>query len=118
MSNENTDTFNSSKGHPDKGGPKVVSTSCALGSLTLGTFVFAFLVLAAYGYYLIYNLTYDVHSISNDVREMTAAQVQLTKAAQKNMSIYSDNMLKQTQHMEGQNQLIEKLTQVIDSKNQ
>ncbi|RKZ95009.1 MAG: hypothetical protein DRQ43_06030, partial [Gammaproteobacteria bacterium] len=37
--------------------------------LIVYTALFAFIVLAAYGYYLIFNLTHDVHSLSNDVRQ-------------------------------------------------
>ena len=60
--------------------------------LIVYTALFAFIVLAAYGYYLIFNLTHDVHSLSNDVRQMTRSVNQMSVSVQKNMTIISENI--------------------------
>ena len=60
--------------------------------LIVYTALFAFIVLAAYGYYLIFNLTHDVHSLSNDVRQMTRSVSQMTLSVNSNMEIISANM--------------------------
>ncbi len=72
--------------------------------LIVYTALFAFIVLAAYGYYLIFNLTHDVHSLSNDVRQMTRSVNQMSVSVQKNMTIISENitsMQKSTHVMAG-----------------
>ena len=61
--------------------------------LIVYTALFAFIVLAAYGYYLIFNLTHDVHSLSNDVRQMTRSVSQMTLSVNSNMEIISSNMV-------------------------
>ena len=61
--------------------------------LIVYTALFAFIVLAAYGYYLIFNLTHDVHSLSNDVRQMTRSVNQMALSVQKNMAIISENIV-------------------------
>ena len=61
--------------------------------LIVYTALFAFIVLAAYGYYLIFNLTHDVHSLSNDVRQMTRSVSQMTLSVNSNMEIISANMM-------------------------
>ncbi|MCU7938663.1 MAG: hypothetical protein KZQ64_13925 [gamma proteobacterium symbiont of Bathyaustriella thionipta] len=60
--------------------------------LIVYTALFAFIVLAAYGYYLIFNLTHDVHSLSNDVRQMTRSVNQMSLSVNTNMEIISNNM--------------------------
>ncbi len=62
--------------------------------LIVYTALFAFIVLAAYGYYLIFNLTHDVHSLSNDVRQMTRSVNQMSMSVNTNMEIISDNIIK------------------------
>ncbi len=72
--------------------------------LIVYTALFAFIVLAAYGYYLIFNLTHDVHSLSNDVRQMTRSVNQMSVSVQRNMAIISENitsMQKSTHVMAG-----------------
>lgn len=61
--------------------------------LIVYTALFAFIVLAAYGYYLIFNLTHDVHSLSNDVRQMTRSVSRMTLSVNSNMDIISANMV-------------------------
>jgi len=61
--------------------------------LIVYTALFAFIVLAAYGYYLIFNLTHDVHSLSNDVRQMTKSVNQMTQSVNVNMELISANMI-------------------------
>lgn len=60
--------------------------------LIVYTALFAFIVLAAYGYYLIFNLTHDVHSLSDDVRQMTRSVSQMTVSVNSNMEIIASNM--------------------------
>ncbi len=60
--------------------------------LLVYTALFAFIVLAAYGYYLIFNLTHDVHSLSNDVTAMTRSVNKMTLSVEENMSIIAKNM--------------------------
>lgn len=60
--------------------------------LIVYTALFAFIVLAAYGYYLIFNLTHDVHSLSNDVRQMARSVNQMTMSVTTNMEIISSNI--------------------------
>ncbi|MCW8931636.1 MAG: hypothetical protein OQL19_15565 [Gammaproteobacteria bacterium] len=61
--------------------------------LIVYTALFAFIVLAAYGYYLIFNLTHDVHSLSNDVRQMTRSVNQMAMSVNTNMEIISTNII-------------------------
>ena len=61
--------------------------------LIVYTALFAFIVLAAYGYYLIFNLTHDVHSLSNDVRQMTRSVNQMAMSVNTNMDIISSNIM-------------------------
>jgi len=56
--------------------------------------LFAFIVLAAYGYYLIFNLTHDVHSMSNDVRQMTQSVTAMSRSVTVNMDIIATNIEK------------------------
>jgi len=67
--------------------------------LIVYTALFAFIVLAAYGYYLIFNLTHDVHSLSNDVRQMTRAVNQMSLSVNTNMEIISQNMVQMQKNM-------------------
>lgn len=62
--------------------------------LIVYTALFAFIVLAAYGYYLIFNLTHDVHSLSNDVRQMTRSVNQMSMSVTTNMEIISSSIMK------------------------
>ncbi len=62
--------------------------------LIVYTALFAFIVLAAYGYYLIFNLTHDVHSLSNDVRQMTQSVNKMSQSVNSNMIIISDNIIR------------------------
>ncbi len=62
--------------------------------LIVYTALFAFIVLAAYGYYLIFNLTHDVHSLSNDVRQMTRSVNQMSMSVTTNMEVISTNIIK------------------------
>jgi len=68
--------------------------------LIVYTALFAFIVLAAYGYYLIFNLTHDVHSLSNDVRQMTRAVNQMSASVNINMEIISKNMIQMQNNMD------------------
>ncbi len=62
--------------------------------LIVYTALFAFIVLAAYGYYLIFNLTHDVHSLSNDVRQMTRSVNKMAMSVDTNMEIISVNIVR------------------------
>ena len=61
--------------------------------LIVYTALFAFIVLAAYGYYLIFNLTHDVHSLSNDVRQMARSVNQMSLSVTTNMEVISANVV-------------------------
>lgn len=61
--------------------------------LIVYTALFAFIVLAAYGYYLIFNLTHDVHSLSNDVQHMTRSVNKMSLSVTTNMELISKNMM-------------------------
>ena len=61
--------------------------------LIVYTALFAFIVLAAYGYYLIFNLTHDVHSLSNDVRQMTRSVNQMAMSVNTNMDIIAGSIV-------------------------
>ena len=56
--------------------------------------LFAFIVLAAYGYYLIFNLTHDVHSMANDVRQMSQSVTAMSRSVIVNMDVISENIEK------------------------
>ena len=79
------DTFNERKRDADVKGQRL--------QLIVYTALFAFIVLAAYGYYLIFNLTHDVHSLSNDVTAMTRSVNKMTLSVEENMSIVAKNMV-------------------------
>ena len=68
--------------------------------LIVYTALFAFIVLAAYGYYLIFNLTHDVHSLSNDVRQMSRSVNKMSMSVTLNMEIISNSIV-QMQHSTG-----------------
>ncbi|MFK5893945.1 MAG: hypothetical protein QM504_12055 [Pseudomonadota bacterium] len=54
--------------------------------------LFAFIVLAAYGYFLIYNLTHDVHSMSRQMNQMSITFQRMTSSVESNMDIISFNI--------------------------
>lgn len=56
--------------------------------------LFAFIILAAYGYYLIFNLTHDVHSMSDDVRKMSQSVTGMSHSVIVNMDIISKAIVK------------------------
>ncbi len=58
--------------------------------------LFAFIVLAAYGYFLIYNLTHDVHSMSRQMNQMTITFQRMTSSVESNMDIISLNIQSMT----------------------
>lgn len=61
--------------------------------LIVYTALFAFIVLAAYGYYLIFNLTHDVHSLSNDVTAMTRSVNKMSLSVEQNMDIIAKSIV-------------------------
>lgn len=81
-----SDTLNERKKGSDVKGQRL--------QLIVYTALFAFIVLAAYGYYLIFNLTHDVHSLSNDVRQMARSVNQMTLSVTSNMEIISTNIVR------------------------
>ncbi|MFK5986414.1 MAG: hypothetical protein QM479_13460 [Pseudomonadota bacterium] len=58
--------------------------------------LFAFIVLAAYGYFLIYNLTHDVHDMSRQMKQMTITFQRMTSSVESNMDIISLNIQSMT----------------------
>lgn len=74
MSNENESTVHG----------RVDGTSKNFRLMVYGA-MFAFVVLALYGYFLIYNLTRDVHSLATDVSRMT-------NAVETNMNLMSTHL--------------------------
>ena len=61
--------------------------------------LFAFILLAAYGFYLIYNLTSDVSSVARDMESIA-----------KNMSSVSQNMVLMTQTVDSQSASMQEMT--------
>jgi hypothetical protein len=55
--------------------------------------LFAFIILAAYGYYLIFNLTHDVHSLSSDVGQMTRSVNQMSMSVSSNMETIANSII-------------------------
>ncbi|MBF0264438.1 MAG: hypothetical protein HQL46_04140 [Gammaproteobacteria bacterium] len=53
--------------------------------------LFAFVILASYGYFLIYNLTHDVHNMSRQMNQMTTTFQRMTSSVESNMDIMSYN---------------------------
>ncbi len=58
--------------------------------------LFAFVILAAYGYFLIYNLTHDVHNMSRQMNQMTITFQRMTSSVESNMDILSLNIQSMT----------------------
>ena len=58
--------------------------------------LFAFIILAAYGYFLIYNLTHDVHSMSRQMTQMSLTFQRMTSSVESNMDIISLNIQSMT----------------------
>jgi len=54
--------------------------------------LFAFIVLAAYGYFLIYNLTHDVHNMSAQMNQMTVTFKRMTNSVEVNMGSIALNV--------------------------
>ena len=61
--------------------------------LIVYTALFAFIILAAYGYYLIFNLTHDMHAMRNDVGQMTQSVNKMSNSVTINMNLISKTML-------------------------
>ncbi len=76
--------------------------------------LFAFVVLAAYGYFLIYNLTHDVHNMSRQMNQMTITFQRMTSSVESNMDIISLNIQKMTRIVATTLPLISKETQKLD----
>ncbi len=68
--------------------------------------LFAFILLAAYGFYLIYNLTSDVHQVANN---MQAIAENMNKVAV-NMDTVSQNMVVMTQTADSQSTSMREMT--------
>ncbi len=68
--------------------------------LIVYTALFAFIILAAYGYYLIFNLTHDMHAMRNDVGQMTQAVNKMSESVNVNMKVISKNMLLMQSNMQ------------------
>jgi hypothetical protein len=58
--------------------------------------LFAFIILAAYGYFLIYNLTHDVHSMSRQMTQMSLTFQRMTSSVESNMDIIALNIQSMT----------------------
>ena len=61
--------------------------------------LFAFILLAAYGFYLIYNLTSDVSSVAHDMKSIAT-----------NMNSVSQNMVLMTQTVDSQSSSMQEMT--------
>jgi hypothetical protein len=58
--------------------------------------LFAFIILASYGYFLIYNLTHDVHSMSRQMTQMSLTFQRMTSSVESNMDIIALNIQSMT----------------------
>ncbi len=59
--------------------------------------LFSFIILAAYGYFLIYNLTHDVHNMSRHMNQITLTFQRMTSSVESNMGIISSSMQSMSQ---------------------
>jgi len=68
--------------------------------------LFAFIILAAYGFYLIYNLTYDVKKVANHMESIATNMSTMTV----NMNSVSRNMVLMTQTIDSQSASMHEMT--------
>ncbi len=54
--------------------------------------LFSFIILATYGYFLIYNLTHDVHNMSHQMNQITLTFQRMSSSVETNLDIISLNM--------------------------
>ena len=67
--------------------------------------LFAFVLLASYGFYLIYNLTADVRRVADNMEHIVGSMNEMTvhmKDMSMNMNVVSHNMVLMTQTMDSQ----------------
>lgn len=72
----------------------------------------AFIILAAYGFWLIYNVTKDMNNISNNMIVMTKAVVTMTNTLNKKMNAIENQMVEMNGHMASIDNLDTQLTKI------
>ena len=73
--------------------------------------LFAFIVLAAYGFFLIYSLTTDISRVANDMNKIAITMEKITT----NMDTMSKNMVVMTQTIDGQSVSMKQMTYHISN---
>ena len=76
--------------------------------------LFAFILLAAYGFYLIYNLTNDVKRVADNMDAIVTNMEDISV----NMRVMSNNMVVMTQTLEGQSAAMREMTFYMGNINQ
>jgi len=75
--------------------------------------LFAFIVLAAYGFFLIYSLTTDISRVANDMNKIAITMERITT----NMDTMSKNMVVMTQTIDSQSGSMKEMTYHIRGMN-
>ena len=75
--------------------------------------LFAFIILAGYGFFLIYSLTSDVHLVVQDMHKITVSMEKITT----NMDAMSKNMVVMTQTVDSQSASMKEMTYHIRGMN-
>ena len=68
--------------------------------------LFAFILLAAYGFYLIYNLTNDVSRVADNMEHIVSSMSEMSV----NMEVVSHNMVMMTQTLDSQSNSMQEMT--------
>jgi len=68
--------------------------------------LFAFILLAVYGFYLIYNLTNDVGRVADNMEEIVISMEEIST----NMAVISNNMVVMTQTLDSQSSSMHEMT--------
>lgn len=76
--------------------------------------LFAFILLAAYGFYLIYNLTSDVRRVADHMEEIVTSMSDISV----NMRVMSNNMVVMTQTLDTQSASMREMTFYMGNINQ
>jgi len=76
--------------------------------------LFAFILLAAYGFYLIYNLTSDVRRVADHMEEIVINMNEISV----NMKVMSNNMVVMTQTLDTQSSSMREMTYYMGNINQ
>ena len=85
---------------------KAFMTSAKRWEMIVYPAMFAFIVLATYGFFLIYSLTTDIHVVAKDMNKMTVHMEKIVM----NMETMSKNMVVMTQTIDSQSASMKEMT--------